>query len=667
MSPVTAQCPSCGAPIEFRYDDTFVRVCSYCNAVVARADRGLASLGRMGDLAVTESPLALFASGQLNGLGFQLVGRAQIAHSRGGSWEEWYARFDDGSWGWLAEAQGRFQLSFATPLPPGLPPFEHLAPGQPFPVPLALPGYPFEEFVVAEIGHAEYRAAAGELPYRLEPGQRFRYADLSGRQGGSATIDAGVDPGDPVALYVGREVSLAQLGIAPVRPGEGPSPPDPGRAAAKVSAHHVACVQCGGSLELRAPDAALRVTCPYCAAILDVNQGHLSYLRTLDKGTEVLSPDIPLGTTAELDGKTLTVIGCLQRSVQVDEVRYPFTEYLLYQPELGYRWLVESAGQWSYVTPIAAGAVDDGMAGVRYGNRRFRHFQTAIARVDRLFGEFTWRVEPGEKAEMADHVAPPFMLSSEVGQGEIQWSLGRWLSPEDLGKKLTAPGQEPGLGLPASSSIAPHQPYRHAGLFTRAALLVGILVVAGIVVAATSPDRPIEVAFGEPAAPPVDPAGAPLDPGASATVVQFSEPFELRGKNVEVRLDSALDNSWLFVSGDLVNDDTGLVTSFERALERYSGSEGGESWSEGSARETVHLPSVPAGRYVLRVEKQWAPGGSAPHLDVSVREGVFRGVHLMVALAALLAIPLLIGIHRFLFERRRWAESDHPWLQGSDG
>ena len=665
MSPVTAQCPSCGAPIEFRYDDTFVRVCSYCNAVVARADRGLASLGRMGDLAVTESPLALFASGQLNGLGFQLVGRAQIAHSRGGSWEEWYARFDDGSWGWLSEAQGRFQLSFATPVPPGLPPFEHLAPGQPFPVPLALPGYPPEEFVVAEVGQAQYRAAAGELPYQLEPGRPFRYADLSGRQGGAATIDAGVDPGEPVALYVGREVSLAQLGIAPPSPGA--AVPDPGRAAAKVSAHHVACVQCGGSLELRAPDAALRVTCPYCAAILDVNQGHLSYLRTLDKRTELLSPDIPLGTTAEFEGKTLTVIGSLERSVLVDEVRYAFTEYLLYQPELGYRWLVESAGHWSYVTPLAAGAVDNGLAGVRHENRRFRHFQTAIARVDRIFGEFTWRVELGEKAEMADHVAPPYMLSSESGQGEIQWSLGRWLSPEELGKKLTAPGQKSGLGLPASTGIAPHQPYRHTGLLTRAALLGGVLLVAGIAIAATSPNRPVSVTFGEPAAPPVDPTSTAIDPGAAAAVVLFSEPFELRGKNVEVRLDSTLDNAWLFVSGDLVNDDTGLVTSFERALERYAGVEDGESWSEGSDHETVHLPSVPAGRYVLRIEKQWSPGSSPPLLQVTVHEGVFRGMHLLVALVALLAIPLLVGIHRFLFERRRWAESDHPWLQGSDG
>jgi len=673
VSPVSTACPSCGAPVEFRYDDTFVRVCSYCNAVVARADRGFASLGRMGDLAQSESPLALWVGGQLGGVGFQLVGRGQIAHPRGGGWEEWYARFDNGTWGWLSEAQGRFQLSFAVPLPGGMPPFEHLVPGQVLPVPLALEGHPPEQFTVAEVGAAAYRAAAGEMPYRLEPGLRFRFADLSGNRGGFATIDAGVDPDDPIALYLGREVTLAELGIAPTSSTGGPSAPEPGgRVPEKVAAHHVACVQCGGSLELRAPDSSLRVTCPYCSAVLDVNQGHLSYLRTLDKDTEALVPVIQLGTAAELEGRTQTVIGCLRRSVMVDGINYPFSEYLLYQPELGYRWLVESGGHWSYVSPVAAGAVAQELNGTWHAKRRFRHFQTATAQVDRIFGEFYWRVEIGEKTVMADYVCPPYMLSSEDGQGEIQWSLGVWMDSRDLSAKLTPPGQKAGsfeLPGPSTSSVAPHQPFGHGGVFKVALVLGALLLVAGIVMASRASSRSIDVRFGEAVPAPVDPA----DPAATsidaasapASSIRFSEPFELHGgKNIEVQFDSALANSWLYVQADLVNDDTGMVDSFDAPIEYYSGVEDGESWSEGSEKVTVHLKAVPAGRYVLRVETQWPPGPSAPPLTVTLREGVFRATHLLIAFGALFLIPILVGLRRFLFERRRWAESDHPWLVG---
>ena len=42
-----------------------------------------------------------------------LTGRAQFAHEAGGVWDEWYASFPNDRWGWLAEAQGKFYLTFA--------------------------------------------------------------------------------------------------------------------------------------------------------------------------------------------------------------------------------------------------------------------------------------------------------------------------------------------------------------------------------------------------------------------------------------------------------------------------------------------------------------------------------------------------------------------------
>ena len=104
-------CPTCGAEVEFRYDDSFVRICDHCRSAVVRSDRGIETLGRVADLMPMDSPLKLFASGGWNKQTFLLVGMAQLRQATGGISQEWYAKFDD-RWGWLAEAQGRYYLTF---------------------------------------------------------------------------------------------------------------------------------------------------------------------------------------------------------------------------------------------------------------------------------------------------------------------------------------------------------------------------------------------------------------------------------------------------------------------------------------------------------------------------------------------------------------------------
>ena len=108
---ILASCPSCGAALSFR-PGTMVAVCAYCKALAARKDRDTALLGKVADLVDTGSPLGLGASGTYTGRSFTLAGRVQLKHPLGGVWDEWYLALDDGRWGWLAEAQGRFYLTF---------------------------------------------------------------------------------------------------------------------------------------------------------------------------------------------------------------------------------------------------------------------------------------------------------------------------------------------------------------------------------------------------------------------------------------------------------------------------------------------------------------------------------------------------------------------------
>ena len=62
--------------------------------------------------------VAEIATGEFDGVGFKLIGRVRVSYEEG-SWNEWYALFQDGRPGWVAEAQGFFMVSFETAAPAG--------------------------------------------------------------------------------------------------------------------------------------------------------------------------------------------------------------------------------------------------------------------------------------------------------------------------------------------------------------------------------------------------------------------------------------------------------------------------------------------------------------------------------------------------------------------
>ena len=492
------QCPNCGAELEFRYDDSFVRICSYCRTAIARTDRGVDSLGKVADLTPIESPLRLFAEGHFGSASFLLVGMAQIKHEAGGIWQEWYAKFDGGRWGWLAEAQGRYYLTFEeawTP-PPSL---AQLAPGAAIDLPVR--GAP-HRCTVSEITTASYIAAMGELPFKLVPNGPFRYADLSDGRGTFATIDFGGE-GDPPSLYVGAQVPLADLKIS----GGEVAPPQ----ATPIASTRLACPNCNAPLELRVPDQTQRVVCASCNQLIDTSSGVLRLLGQLagNKAT----PQIPLGLEGTFPEGPMTVIGYVQRAAYVDDSWWPFDEYLLHSPKLGFRWLVDSDGHWSYVQTVEAGAVETTAKGCAYDGVKFVRYQQAQLRVDQVLGEFYWQVTQGETVESEDLIAPPAMLSREATASEENWSLSTYMTVAEV-QHAFGDKQLP-LGSP--QGVAPNQP----DAWTAASGVMSIafmgLVVIGILFAMAAKNQ-LVYAHDVPisSAPPV--AASPVsDPLAAAT------------------------------------------------------------------------------------------------------------------------------------------------------
>jgi uncharacterized Zn finger protein (UPF0148 family) len=696
-----ASCPACGAQVLFKTGSSVVVVCEFCNSVVARTDRGVEDLGKIADVTESGSPLEVSLRGTYLGAGFELTGRAQLQHAAGGFWDEWYAAFADGRWGWLAEAQGRLYLTFRTqvPSPNALPSFESLQLGQPvWAIPSQTPP------VVAEKGTARMLAAEGEIPYLVAPGETYAYADLSGQAGVFGTLDYGELP--PL-VFVGREVTLAELGLADAQRRDE-------REAQRVEASQLSCPHCGGPLELRAPDRTERVGCPNCGSLLDVSQGKLRYLKTLERKNWTSS--IPLGGAAEFEGRNLTVIGFMVRSVVFEAVRYFWQEYLLYEPAVGFRWLVESDGHWSYVKPVAPGDVAETQGAV-YGGRRFKMFQDATARVEYVEGEFYWKVTAGEQARATDYVAPPLMLSKEVpiasggkrgaiSAEEINWSLGAYTPVKEIERKFNVNRASP-------STVAPNQPWPNKKIYGYWAALMVVAVGVGLFTLATAPRKTVFTqvytlqatptpapshAFALPTPRP-DASAAELQDyerlkaaqtsaaaaqssasqaaagdgggGSEKTQVIFTEPLLLSGsRNIRITGRANADNNWVYVAGDLINEETGLVQQFELPMENYHGVEDGEAWSEGDTEQTDYLPALPEGRYTMRLEAQWENWNQAapPQVSVRVEQGVPRVTNLLVLLVALSVLPLVAAWRHFSFERRRWADSAFsPYNAGGSG
>ncbi|MDB4989582.1 MAG: hypothetical protein JWN04_4760, partial [Myxococcaceae bacterium] len=493
-----AECPNCGAPIAWQLASSHSLVCSFCRFAVVRSDRGLGANGRVADLVPTAAPIAVGDEGAVGGKTFQVLGRTQLDHGRG-PWDEWYLGFADGTWGWLARAEGRWYLTFARELE-SAPSWDALTPGSE----TLLSGTASMRWVVTERGGSALVSAEGELPFAVEPQASGRYVDLEGDDGAFATLDYGV--GGAVQLFAGRELPARELTLK--QTALGPRPVE------KVEVERLSCPKCGAPIPIFVPSETERCGCEACGALLDYTEGALRLLTQLDP--PAVRPLIALGTQGELLGRMRTVTGFMQRMLKVDGDLYTFREYLLHS-EQGYSWLVEENHHWLHVAPVATSAVRERASGALYDGRVYRAFAKGHPVVDFVIGEFYWKVEAGDACETFDYVAPPRVLSVERTPSELSWSEGEYVTRAQL-QRAFALKQE----LPAPIGVGAAEPNPHTK--RGAALVFALLALLWFVLAfAYELGTRKEVLLDTTLLLSPHEAGTPTH---SNTV--FSEPFEVR-------------------------------------------------------------------------------------------------------------------------------------------
>jgi endogenous inhibitor of DNA gyrase (YacG/DUF329 family) len=192
------------------------------------------------------------------------------------------------------------------------------------------------------------------------------------------------------------------------------------------------CPACGAPVQVDF-GSTKRLTCASCHSLIDLTQG-VGAEAVAARQTEPVEPIIALGTQAQLQGKQWQVVGFQHRMGQepgdADE-QFGWSEYLLFNAQRGFQFLVDAEDGWSLVKPTTgAPSLAKGGQSATYLGPTYKLQYAYRAETTYVAGEFYWPVERGHKSFNRDFASGNNLLSQEEAANEISWSAGHKLRAE---------------------------------------------------------------------------------------------------------------------------------------------------------------------------------------------------------------------------------------------
>lgn len=412
------------------------------------------------------------------------------------------------------------------------------------------------------------------------------------------------------------------------------------------------CPQCGSIVEIRAQGLSLSVVCSSCRSIIDSSN---ETYQILQKAQKVIAykPLIPLGRRGKLFGTLWEVIGCMERADGTDT--YYWTEYLLFNPTKGFAWLTEANGHWNFmhkarILPKETNSFNlrNMLNKVNYLGKDYQLYHRGTARVKFVMGEFYWRVQIGDETNVEDYIRPPEILSLEESGTEKTWSIGQYVEVADVKKNFLITEPMPMVSGVSPNQIASFHSYSE-DIFKYATLFISIICFIQFyaLVDANSKSDFVESFSYTSRAEPMN-----YTSGSFELSHQYS--------NLEIELSSDVDNNWIEVGVDLINDETGENREFEMGTEFYSGYDSDGRWTEGSRKNEIVISGIPKGKYHLNLQALGNRSNmSAVNFSVSITHGVLAWKNFFIFVGLLVLFPLLLWWRQRTFEMRRWADSDY--------
>lgn len=396
------------------------------------------------------------------------------------------------------------------------------------------------------------------------------------------------------------------------------------------------CPSCAGTVTIKAAGTTITAVCSYCSSVIDVANENYSIV---SRAYLAIAPTLlEIGTRGRLSGVDWEVIGYMERTDKSGDFRWD--EYLLYNPYYGFRFLVQSTGHWTFVRVLkrdiaGAGAETD----LVVDDQRFRIFLLETAVVSYVKGEFYWRVKRGERSSVADYIAPPYLLSVEKNEDEINISLGEYIQPEVIKEAFQIADD-----MPYQMGVGANQPNPYQGKLgaiwsVAFAAFAAIFYIQLVTLISADNAEVFKQRFTLPA--------------YHRTFSPYSLEIPKDG-NVFIKSYAPVNNSWVELNLSLVNEQTNDEYEVHQSIEYYYGSEDGENWSEGKQYAESFISSVPAGIYRLLIDGD----GSNVELLIGIRHDVPRWSNFFFTLFLLLIYPIYALLRHHNFESQRWSESD---------
>lgn len=263
-------------------------------------------------------------------------------------------------------------------------------------------------------------SAQGELPRRPELGFPFALVELRS-QGDAAGKDSAavlcLDYGQtPPAISLGQRVLLEDLKLFGLN--------DASVKDAKGRAFN--CPSCGAALSLQL-STTQSMTCGSCHSIIDVSQGIGGELKHAAQD-EPVQPLIALGSSGTLQGVAWQVVGYQHRMGNAPsdpDEHFGWDEYLLFNRQRGFTFLVSSSEGWSIVKPATgAPVVSSNGQSVTYLGTRYALKESYTAETNYVLGEFYWQVQRGQQTSNRDYSDGKSLLFMEQSAQELTWSAG---------------------------------------------------------------------------------------------------------------------------------------------------------------------------------------------------------------------------------------------------